>query len=68
MARLNRFEALELARLHRFPLDSDFHALRSSEVEGVIAAADSRGYRKPRNANGSRARYFHAYVRRAARV
>ena len=65
-ARLTRGEALDLARLHGFPLDSDFHALTSGEVEGVLAAADARGYRKPRTANGSRGRSFHAYLRRAA--
>ena len=68
MARITSQEARDLAALHRFPLDSDFHALRYSEVEGVTAAADSRRYRKPRNANGSRARYFHQYLRRAAGV
>ena len=47
-ARLTRGEALDLARLDGFPLDSDFHALTSGEVEGVLAAADARGYRKPR--------------------
>ena len=66
--RLDEQEAKSLASLHRFPLNRDFHALRSDEVQGVIDAADSRRYRKPRNANGSRARYFHAYLRRAAGV
>ncbi len=65
MPRIQSHQALALSIKYAFPLDSDFHALRSSEVDGVIAAADSRGYRKPRNANGSRARYFHAYLRRA---
>lgn len=44
----------------------DFHALRSDVVERLIAAADARGYRKPKNANGSRARSFHAYLARTA--
>lgn len=38
----------------------DFHALTSMEVGRIIAEADRVKYRKPRNANGSRARYFHA--------
>lgn len=60
--------ARELARLYRIPLDRDFHSLNSETVESILAAADEWKYRKPRNANGSRARYFHAYlVRRAAR-
>jgi len=48
------------------PLGNDFHSLRSEVVEALISAADSYGYRKPRNANGSRARYWHAYLVRAA--
>ena len=45
----------------------DFHALSSGAVEALIAEADRHGYRKPRNANGSRARCFHAYLTRLAR-
>ena len=56
--------------LHRLGLTArhDFHALRSEVVDAILAEADRAKYRKPRNANGSRARYFHALlVRRAAR-
>lgn len=45
----------------------DFHALPSSAVDSIIAAADRARYRKPRNANGSRARYFHAHLQRRSR-
>jgi hypothetical protein len=55
-----------LAHKYRIPLDKDFHALTSAEVERVLAAADERKYRKPKNANGSRARYFHASMVRAS--
>jgi hypothetical protein len=65
-ARLGRDDARHLADLHGVDLTRDFHALTSSEVESVIAAADAHGYRKPRNANGSRGRSFHAYLSRAA--
>lgn len=58
--------ARELARLYRIPLDRAFHALDSETVESIIAAADSVKYRKPRAANGSRARYFFERLRRAA--
>lgn len=44
----------------------DFHTLSSSEVESLLAEADAVKYRKPRNANGSRGRYFHAYLCRVA--
>jgi len=66
MSRLTRSDALSLAALHRVPLDRDFHSLDSSTVESIIAAADSVKYRRPANANGSRARYFHAYLQRLA--
>lgn len=42
----------------------DFFTLRAEEVERVLAAADFVGYRRPKNANGSRARYFHARLMR----
>ena len=64
--RVNGAVARHFAIVYSFRLDADFHALTSAEVDGVIAAADSSGYRQPRHANGSRARYFHAYLIRAA--
>jgi hypothetical protein len=42
----------------------DFHTLRATAVERVLAAADFVGYRRPKNANGSRARCFHARLMR----
>lgn len=66
MSRMTKTEAREIANRFGFRLDADFHALPSSEVERIIAAADERKYRQPKNANGSRARYFHEYLRRAA--
>lgn len=48
--------------------NADFHTLRASEVDALLAYADEYKYRKPRNASGSRARYFFHYLqRRAAR-
>lgn len=44
----------------------DFHTLSSSEVEQVLAEADRQKYRKPKNASGSRARYFYAKLQREA--
>ena len=66
MSKLDRWAALSLATLHHIPLNRDFHSLDSATVESIIAAADSVKYRRPANANGSRARYFHAYLRRLA--
>ena len=42
----------------------DFHALSSTIVDRLVAEAKEVGYRKPKNANGSRGRYFHAYLSR----
>ncbi len=42
----------------------DFCTLSHAEVERVISAADFVRYRKPKNANGSRGRYFHARLMR----
>jgi hypothetical protein len=65
-ARLERDDARHLADLHGVDLARDFHALTTEQVESVISAADAHGYRKPRDANGSRGRSFHEYLRRAA--
>lgn len=43
-----------------------FHILTSAQVLGLSDWAAFCNYRKPRNANGSRARCFHAYLIRAA--
>lgn len=66
MPKMNRAEALGLAHHYGININADFHTLCASEVETVLEAADSRKYRKSRNANGSRARCFHDYLRRAA--
>jgi hypothetical protein len=45
----------------------DFHTLPSWAVDRLLKYADTwkpGGYRKPKNANGSRARYFHQYLLR----
>lgn len=53
-----------LARCHT--ASRSFHALPSDVIASLIAEADERHYRAPRNANGSRARYFHAFLERVA--
>jgi hypothetical protein len=45
-------------------LNADFHALRSSDVDIVLAVAKAAGYRKSKNAPGSRARMFYSYLAR----
>jgi len=62
---MNRSSATHLAAVYNIPLGRDFCTLRSSEVERVLDAADSVKYRRPKNANGSRGRYFYARLTRA---
>lgn len=45
----------------------DFDTLRSSQVDELLVEADRVRYRKPKNANGSRGRYFYTLMQRRAR-
>jgi hypothetical protein len=65
--RLTREYAKTLAMNFNFPLGLDFHVLSNRMVLGIIDAANDYGYKKPSKANGSRARYFYAYLNRVAR-
>ncbi len=47
---------------------ADFHELHASHVDALITEADRVKYRKPPNANGSRARYFHDLLQRRAQM
>jgi len=42
----------------------DFHTLRGDQVQALLDEAKAQGYRHPKNANGSTARYFFAAVQR----
>jgi hypothetical protein len=67
MARLSRTDAHDLLARAGVPVPSpDFHTLHSAQVEKLLILAKAWRYREPKNANGSRARYFHAYLCRAA--
>lgn len=63
---MDRDDARTILAQCEAPLGTDFHALPSDVVEALTAAANAAKYRKPRNANGSRTRYFHARLIRAA--
>lgn len=67
MTRLTAETARGIATRWQIDLAADFHALRTDEVERISAAADEYRYRKPQHANGSRARYFHAFLVRTAK-
>lgn len=62
---MKKFEAAEIATRFQIPMGENFHALNSDTVGRIIEAADARKYREPKNANGSRARYFYAMLTRA---
>ena len=64
--RLDANGALDLCILFGIHSDRlDWHAMPWDQKEAVLAAADHYGYRKPKNANGSRGRCFAAYLSRA---
>ena len=48
-------------------LSKDFFTLSHAEVQIVIDMAKAAKYRKPKNANGSTARYYYARLQRKAR-
>lgn len=62
--RLNARTVLASAHI---ALGQDFHTLSASQVDQILVEADRVKYRKPKNANGSRGRYFHALLQRRAR-
>ena len=66
MARLSNYEAAEILSRCHVDKGGDFHRLRTEQVEDLLAFADMHGYRKPRNANGSRGRYWCAHLQRLA--
>lgn len=64
---MTRQEAREI--LARCGIDAaamNFYTLRSTQVAALLRVADLHRYRAPRNANGSRGRYFHAFLQRSA--
>lgn len=67
MARPTPYDARAILTVAGCDLETDFHALSAAKVDALRVHADARGYRKPKNANGSRLRYFHAYCVRQAR-
>lgn len=62
MPRMTRETAQDILARCRITARPDFHTLSSGDVESLLKEADAVKYRKPKNANGSRARYFYAYV------
>lgn len=65
MARMNKHDARALCGVFGIDPRQDWHAMPSAMKDAVLRAADARKYQKPKNANGSRGRYFAAYLARA---
>jgi hypothetical protein len=65
MKKIGSTEASRIFASCRISPFEDFHALPSSKIDMLLEHADRVKYRKPKDANGSRARYFHAYLYRA---
>lgn len=65
-SRMNIYDARRIMATIGCKLSADFHTLNSAQVDQVLIAARQYGYRKPRNANGSKARYFFQFVQRTA--
>ena len=63
---MRKSDAIETLSLCGIPPGADFHTLGSCAVERLLERADAWRYRKPHNANGSRARYFYAHLERVA--
>lgn len=61
---MNKEQALKLVNAYRIPLNQNFHTLSSEVVERILDAANTAKYRAPSGRNGSRGRYFYAYLTR----
>lgn len=64
--RLHHTDAARIFSACRIDPGQDFYTLSAEQVDRLLVAADLIHYRKPRHANGSRGRYFHAHIQRAA--
>jgi len=61
---LTRAQALTAVRLYGLDIRQDFHTLDSDAVELLVVWAKATRYRKPKNANGSLARYFWRHLQK----
>jgi hypothetical protein len=66
MPRITRETAEDILTRCYLIAKPDFFTLSSSDVDSLLREANAVKYRRPKSANGSRARYFYAYVLRAA--
>ena len=62
--KISIWTAVELAGKAGLNLRKDYFVLSPSEVDKVLGIAKVYGYRKPKSASGSTARYFWAFMQR----
>lgn len=60
--KLTKEDARNKVRHAGISLHDNFFTLPASKVSVLLEVADEMGYQKPKNANGSRGRYFFAYL------
>lgn len=60
--KMTKEEARNILRHKGISFKDSFFRLPASKVSVLLEVADTMGYRKPKNANGSRGRYFFAYL------
>jgi hypothetical protein len=60
-------EARMTLEMLKIRIGQDFHSLKTSQVDALLVEADRVNYQRPRNTNGSRARYFHDLLQRRAK-
>jgi hypothetical protein len=63
-----RLNAIETLKACGVPVGADFHQLDRAQVGALLVEADRVRYRRPRDANGSRGRYFHDLLQRRAQT
>jgi hypothetical protein len=64
---MNKLDAIVVLQRIHAKVNQDFHTLTRDQVIALLEEADRVKYRKPKNANGSRGRYFYSYISRRAR-
>ncbi len=64
---IDRSRAIRVLQMSNVPIGANFYALTVDQIMSLLAFADELKYRRPKNANGSRGRYFHEYMQRRAR-
>ena len=65
--RVKQTTALLALSMAGLDLDKDYHQLPASKVNRVLMVANAYGYRKPKNASGSKGRMFWQFMQRVAR-